>query len=291
VTEVVDVRGARVRAHVTGDPAHPPVLLLHGIGRSLEDWAPQHDRLSGEYRVISVDMPGFGLSDRLPEPVTVESLAGGVEDTLAALGENRPLHVMGNSLGGAVAMRMLVRHPGRVATLTLVNSAGFGKEVALFLRILAIPGVGRRLMGRVDRRAAWRVERSLFVDRAHVTDERIAFALKVAARPEHAHVFLEAAKSIGGLRGVRSRWRTELVAAVAEHRRPTLVVWGERDLILPSAHLAAARTLLPHAESHLFPDTGHMPQIERADEFAALVRRFLAGARDARADAPQAEGR
>jgi pimeloyl-ACP methyl ester carboxylesterase len=283
VTEVVDVRGARVRAHATGDPAHPPVLLLHGIGRSLEDWAPQHDRLSGEYRVISVDMPGFGLSDRLPEPVTVESLAGGVEDTLAALGEHRPLHVMGNSLGGAVAMRMLVRHPDRVVTLTLVNSAGFGKEVALFLRILAIPGVGRRLMRRVDRRAAWRVERSLFVDRAHVTDERIAFALKVAARPEHAHVFLEAARSIGGLRGVRPRWRTDLVAAVAEHRRPTLVVWGERDLILPSAHLAAARTLLPHAESHLFPDTGHMPQIERADEFAALVRRFLAGARDARA--------
>jgi pimeloyl-ACP methyl ester carboxylesterase len=264
-----------VRAHVTGDPAHPPVLLLHGIGRSLEDWAPQHDRLSADHRVISVDMPGFGLSDRLPEPVTLESLAGGVEATVAALGEDRPLHVLGNSLGGAVAMRMLVRDPGRIATLTLVNSAGFGKEVALFLRILAVPGVGRRLMRRVDRQAAWRVERSLFVDRAHVTDERIAFALKVAARPEHAHVFLEAAKSIGGLRGVRARWRTELITAVAAHRKPTLVVWGERDLILPSAHLAAARTLLPHAETHLFPDTGHMPQIERADEFAALVRRFL----------------
>ncbi len=282
MSDHVTVRGARIRTHVTGDPAHPPVLLLHGIGRSLEDWAPQHDRLSAGHRVISVDMPGFGLSDRLPEPVTLESLARGVAATVAALGEQRPLHVMGNSLGGAVAMRMLVDDPERITTLTLVNSAGFGKEVALFLRVLAVPGVGRRLMRRVDRRAAYRVERSLFADRAHVTDERIAFALQVAARSEHAPVFLEAAKSIGGLRGVRSRWRAELLAKVAEQKKPTLVVWGDRDLILPATHLAAARTLLPHAETHLFTDTGHMPQIERADEFAELARRFLATAAEDR---------
>jgi len=276
VTDVVTVRGARIRVHATGDPQDPPVLLLHGIGRSLEDWLPQHDRLSGSHRVLSVDMPGFGLSDRLDEPVTLDSLAGGVEDTLAALDEDRPVHVMGNSLGGAVAMRMLVRDPDRIATMTLVNSAGFGKEVAFALRVLAVPGLGLRLLRRMDRRAAWRVERSLFVDRALVTDERVDFALKVAARPEYAGVFLEAAKSLGSFRGVRPAWRSELVARVAELRKPTMVVWGERDLILPSSHLAAARTLLPHAETHLFPGTGHMPQIERADDFAALAQRFLA---------------
>jgi pimeloyl-ACP methyl ester carboxylesterase len=173
-------------------------------------------------------------------------------------------------------MRMLVATPPRVATLTLVAGAGFGKEVALFLRILGVPGVGRRLLRRVDHRAARRVERGLFVDPAHVTDERIEFAVRVAARPGYAEVFLEAAHALGSFRGVHSRWRTELLDAVAAHPRPTLVVWGERDLILPSAHLAAARAALPHAQSHLFPDTGHMPQIERADEFAALVRAFLA---------------
>jgi pimeloyl-ACP methyl ester carboxylesterase len=276
VTEVVAVRGAAIRVHVTGDPQSPPVLLLHGIGRSLQDWLPQHDRLSGAYRVLSLDMPGFGLSDRFDEPVTLDSLAAGVEETLAALGEDRPVHVLGNSLGGAVAMRMLVREPDRIATMTLVNSAGFGKEVAFALRVLAVPGLGMRLLRRMDRRAAWRVERSLFVDRALVTDERVDFALRVAARPEHARVFLETAKSLGGFRGTRPAWRSELVSRVAELRKPTLVVWGERDLILPSTHLAAARALLPHAESHLFPGTGHMPQIERADDFAAVVQRFFA---------------
>jgi 2-hydroxymuconate-semialdehyde hydrolase len=273
--ETVTVRGARIRAQVSGDPAHPPVLMLHGIGRSLEDWAPQHDRLSAGHRLISVDMPGFGLSDRLPEPITLESLAAGVAETVAALGEDRPLHLMGNSLGGAVAMRMLVRDPDRVRTLTLVNSAGFGKEVALFLRILAVPGVGRRLMRRFDRRASWRVERSLFADRTHITDERVDFGLRVAARPEYAQVFLEAAKSVGGLRGVRPAWRTDLLAAVARHPRPMLIVWGDRDLILPHTHLAAARAAFPDAEWHLFENTGHMPQIERADEFAELARRLM----------------
>jgi 2-hydroxymuconate-semialdehyde hydrolase len=275
ITELT-VRGARIRVRQSGDPARPPVLLLHGIGRSLEDWDAQHDRLAGDHRVISVDLPGFGLSEPLPGPVTLATLADGVTATVAALGEDRPLHVMGNSLGGAVAMTMLAATPARVATLTLVNSAGFGKEVALALRILAVPGLGKPLLRRMTPRSAYRVERSLFHDRAHATRERVDFALRVAARPHNARVFLEMARELGTLRGVRAPWRETLLGQVAAHPRPTLVVWGNRDLILPAAHLTAARAAFPQAETHLFADTGHMPQIERADDFAELTRRFLA---------------
>lgn len=270
------VRGARIRVRDTGDPAHPPILLLHGIGRSLEDWGPQHDRLSDAYRVISVDLPGFGLSEPLPGPIGLDTLADGVAATVDTLGEERPLHVMGNSLGGAVAMRLLAAAPGRVATLTLVNSAGFGKEVTFTLRVLAIPGLGARLMRRIDPRVARQIERSLFHDRAHVTPERVEFALRVAARPDNARVFLETARALGGFRGVHEPWRTTLLADVAGQPKPTLIVWGDRDRILPVAHLAAARAALPRARTHLFRDTGHMPQIERADNFADLAREFLA---------------
>lgn len=271
----VEVHGVRIRARVSGDPGAPTVVLLHGIARSLEDWAPQHERLDDDYRVVSVDLPGFGLSDPLPGPPSLDGLAAGVEDTLAVLGVERPVHLMGNSLGGAVAMRMMCREPEIARSLTLVASAGFGREVTMTLRILAIPGLGRQLMRRFDRRASTRVERSLFVDRSLVTDERVEFGLRVAARPSYAAHFLTTAKSLGGFRGVHPRWRTDLLARVAELDPPTLVVWGEKDLILPAAHLEAARTALPHAEFHLFPRTGHMPQIERADEFASLARDFL----------------
>ena len=274
--EELTVRGVRIRVRRSGDPAYPPVLLLHGIGRSLEDWDAQHDRLAGDHRVISVDLPGFGLSDPLPGRVTLAALADGVAATVDTVGEDRPLHVMGNSLGGAVAMRMLSTAPARIATLTLVNSAGFGKEVALALRILAVPGLGEPLLRRIDARAAYRIERSLFHDRAHVTPERVDLAVRVAARPHNARVFLETARELGTFRGIRAPWRQTLLDQVAAQARPTLIVWGERDLILPAAHLAAARAAFPHAKTHLFPDTGHMPQIERADDFADLTRLFVA---------------
>lgn len=271
----VTVRGARIRVRTSGDPAAPPVLLLHGIGRSLEDWDAQHERLSDTYRVISTDLAGFGLSDRLPGPATLEQLADGAVGVLDAIGERRPVHLMGNSLGGAVSMLVLTRAPERVATLTLVDAAGFGSEVTVALRVLGIPFVGARLLTRIDRAAARRTERAIFLDDAFVTEARISFALEVAGRAEQAAVFADIAKELGTVRGVRPQWRAALLAEVARHPRPTLVVWGERDIVLPPQHLRAALAAIPHARSHVFARCGHMPQIERADGFAALARTFL----------------
>jgi 2-hydroxymuconate-semialdehyde hydrolase len=272
----LDVRGTRIRFHETGDPAAPPVVLLHGIGRSLEDWWPQHELLGAEYRVISLDMPGFGLSQRMPSPTTLPVLAEGVWAILDTLGETRPAHLMGNSLGGAVSMEMLSGTPERVSTLTLVNSAGFGKEVTIALRMLAVPGLGRQMLRRIDRRTAPRVERNLFADRAMVTRERIEMAVKIARQPDFAPVYLEIARALGGFRGVAAAWRTDLLERVSPHVKPTMIIWGERDMILPCTHMAAARAAFPHARSHMFPRTGHMPQIERPEEFAKLVKPILA---------------
>ncbi|MFI6071549.1 alpha/beta fold hydrolase [Actinoplanes sp. NPDC051343] len=272
----VEVSGARIRYHETGPAGGPPIVLLHGIGRSLEDWELQHSRLPSTHRIISLDMPGFGLSQRLAPVISLGSLADGVWATLSALSVDRPADLMGNSLGGAVAMRMTVDEPDRVRTLTLVNSAGFGRTVTAALRILALPGVGRPLLRRMaDPRIARRTERSIFFDGALVTRERIETAVKIARQPDFAAVYLQAARALGGVWGVAPAWRRELLPQVARLEKPTLLVWGSRDLILPSAHLAAARLAFPSAQSHLFPDTGHMPQIERPDEFAALVRPFL----------------
>jgi pimeloyl-ACP methyl ester carboxylesterase len=272
----LDVRTARIRYHESGDPSAPPVVLLHGIGRSLEDWAAQHPLLDPDHRVISIDLPGFGRSGRMPAPTTLAVLADGVWATLDALGETRPVHLMGNSLGGAVSMQMLVDDSARVSTLTLVNSAGFGREVTIALRMLAVPGLGRRLLSRIDHRSAPRLERTLFADRAMVTPERVALAIELSRRPDFAAVYLEVARALGGFRGIAPRWRNELLPRVAEHAKPTLLVWGDRDRILPATQLAAARHAFPEASWHLFPNTGHMPQIERPAEFAALVRPLLA---------------
>ncbi|MFC8851278.1 MULTISPECIES: alpha/beta fold hydrolase [unclassified Micromonospora] len=274
VDTVVTVRGRVARCRVAGDG--PPVVLLHGIGRTLADFAELHERLACDHRVVSLDLAGHGGSAPLDEPHTLPALARAAADCLDALGVHGPAHLVGNSLGGAVAMRLAVDDPARAASLVLVASAGFGREVTIALRLLALRPLGRLLL-RPNRAVIRRTERALFNDRRHVTAARLAEAMAAARRPHAARVMRELVGSLGTLRGVAGPWRQELLDAVARLDLPVLVVWGDRDQILPAAHLDAARARLPRAHTHLFADTGHLPQIERAEEFHRLVTGFWAG--------------
>lgn len=265
------VAGRRVRYRIEGDG--PPVVLLHGIGRTLDDFVEQQDLLARDHRVVSVDLPGHGGSAPLDGPHTLSAFASAVAVFLDAARVDGPAHLVGNSLGGAVAMRLAVDDPTRVASLVLVNSAGFGREVTVALRLLALRPLGRLLL-RPSRAVARRTEEAIFHDRSFVTDERVAHALAVARQPHAAPVLLELVRTLGTVRGVRPQWREELLDAVSALDVPTLIVWGDRDLILPATHLEAARARLPRARTHLFTDTGHMPQIERAEEFHRLVTEF-----------------
>jgi pimeloyl-ACP methyl ester carboxylesterase len=276
---VISVNGRRTRVRIEGDPADPPMLLLHGIGRSLEDWAPQYPRLAGSHRVIGLDIPGFGFSDRSREPTTLKVLARGVIDTLDTLGERRPLHVIGNSLGGTIAMQLLVLDPDRVASLALIDSAGFDAEVALPLRLLAVPVFGRLAARRTTRASALFTERMLYADPTLATKERIEHALAIARQPDAGVAVFETARELVTWRGIKSRWRAELIAEAAKHPRPTLIIWGDHDRILPPHHLDTARRLLPHARTHMFTGIGHAPQIECPDAFAARVLEFVAHTR------------
>ena len=276
-TAIIHVEGRRTRVRVDGDPAHPPALLLHGIGRSLEDWAPQFTRLSGSHRLISLDLPGSGFSQRSTSPTSLPVLAQGVLETLDELGERRPVHVIGNSLGGAVAQQLSVLAPDRVASLTLVNSAGFGKEVALPLRLLTTPVLGRFMASRATPSTVRLMERLIFANPDLVTRSRVDHAMAIAQQPDTGEVVWETANALATARGgVRPEWRKSLSARVASEGKPTLIVWGDRDRILPARHLEEARRLLPHASTHVFTGVGHMPQIESPDAFASVVLEFLA---------------
>ncbi|RNL62717.1 alpha/beta fold hydrolase [Nocardioides marmoriginsengisoli] len=274
-TAFIRVDGRRTRVRVDGDPANPPVLLLHGIGRSLEDWAPQFPRLSGSYRLISIDLPGSGFSERSTSRASLSVLANGALATLDAIGQHEPVHVIGVSLGGAVAQQLFTLAPDRVASLVLVTSAGFGKEVALPLRLLSTLSVGRFLASRTTPFSARLAERMLFVNPELVTEARIDHALAIARQPDTGEVTWETANALATLRGLRPEWQEALSNRIAAERKPTLVIWGDRDRILPARHLDEAQRRLPHASSHLFTGVGHMPQIECPDEFASVVMTFL----------------
>jgi pimeloyl-ACP methyl ester carboxylesterase len=276
--EFLTIDGRKVRVAQAGDPANQPVLLVHGIGRSLEDWDELSERLASDYRVIRIDTPGFGFSDRLPGPVDHLSLGKGFAPVLDALGETRPVHAIGNSLGGSTIMEFAVAHPERVKSLTLVNSAGFGKTVTPLLRMLAIPVLGWLLTRHLSRQAARMFERAIFVNKAMVTDARVDLAVRVGNHPGNGTFMYRMVRALGTWRGVRPEWRERLLAAVGRHERPVLVIWGDRDQILPADHMETALKTFPRASSHLFRGIGHMPQMETPDETAQLIRDFLAKA-------------
>ena len=200
----IEVEGRRVRVRVDGDARNQPVVLVHGIGRSLEDWNLQYARLSDGYRVIAVDVPGFGFSDAPDGPITLSTFAKGVFGAVDALGETHPLHVVGNSLGGAIAMQMLANRPERIASLALINSAGFGSEVTMLLRVLAMPVIGPLSARRTTRAAARVFERACYADPSLATRERVDLAMAIGSKPHHGPVMLAIATELANARGVKA---------------------------------------------------------------------------------------
>lgn len=252
----------------------PPLLLLHGIIRSLEDWGQVIEPLSKHYRVLAPDLAGFGFSDDIPE-YTLDSLAEYLWGFLDAAGVQEPVRLVGNSLGGAVIMQAAVAQPERVDRVALVNSAGFGKTVTIAIRALDIPVIGPKLL-MPSMVMAKNVERSLYRDQRIVTSERIQLGFDMLSQPNAVRALEETARFLGSFRGVHEAWRRTLLDQFKALGKPTLVIWGTHDKILPATHMENAKRELPQAQHHLFQRVGHMPQTEVPEAFLAVVEPFLA---------------
>lgn len=278
----VQAAGTDVRVRHSGPQGAPPVLLLHGIGSGLEYWKDAHDLLAEDHRVLSMDFPGFGFTRAGTARPGLASFAESAVEVLDAVGEERPVHVMGNSLGGAVTMTLAARRPERVASTVLACSAGFGRVTNLDLRPLTfamlglLPVLGRPFATRA-RPAHARAQRDLFAAPERATEEWIRYTARLGRQPDSLRTFLPTALSLGlPLIGSYPWWRRRLLAAFREAAIPTLVVWGDHDRLLPPEHLEAAARALPHARTHLMEDTGHLPMTEHPARFVELVRPFVA---------------
>jgi pimeloyl-ACP methyl ester carboxylesterase len=143
--------------------------------------------------------------------------------------------------------------------------------------VLGVRGVGPAL-ARPNPKTSARSAESLFYDRAFATPERIDRSYSLALRPGHTQTLLDLARELGTIRGVRPQWRESLLGSLRALGLPILIMWGDHDHVLPFLHHDAAIAALPGAEGHVFAKTGHMPQIERSEEFAAVVEGFLTSA-------------
>lgn len=282
-TTTLAVEGRAVRVRITGPEDGTPVLLLHGIARSLEDWQQSQDLLAASgHRVISADTPGFGFTRAQRGRPGLATFARAMVGLLDSAGVTEPVHVMGNSLGGGIGMTLAATARSRIASLVLVDSVGFGTEVnisplpMLYATAAGLPVLGKRFVP-LARAASIKIAQDQFFDPSFATPESLRHYAKVGRQPDFRRTFLRSAVSLAvPMTGPHPRWRNALHAAVRASGIPTLVVWGAADTVLPVSHFEAARRALPDAQAHLFPETGHMPQIEKAAEFSALATEFIA---------------
>jgi pimeloyl-ACP methyl ester carboxylesterase len=264
----VNVGGVEIRVRDSGGPGLP-VLMTHGIGGSLELWDRQFDAVAPGLRLLAWDLPSHGLSEAAEGDTDLEGIARTAWQMLDTLGVG-PAILVGNSLGGAVSLRMAAQAPARVRGLLLAASACLGRETMLPFRLMTLPVLGE-LMTRPGPVAVQQQIRAIVHDTAAITPDLQAVIERNVGRPGGAGHFLRLLRGLTNLRGQRAAVLARSRGILTGLRMPVCFVHGELDTVLPAAHSRAAHALVPGADLAVLEGCGHTPQLEQPQRFAALL--------------------
>ncbi len=253
----------------------PPLVLLHGDGHTARSWLWAMPALARRHRVYAPFLPGFGITPN-PADYSPTFFAGFLREFLDTLGIGRAA-VVGNSNGGLVALHLALSNPQRVMALGLVDSAGLGREINAALAALALPGLGqtainltRTPVGTAQR--VWLYVTLQFWRSERVPKEWLEEQYRVPVVPGFLEATVGVKQAILGPIGQLDVLLDELPRLTM----PTLVMWGVNDLVIPVHHAHAAVARLPKGQLALIPDCGHLPHLERPDQFVAALGEFLA---------------
>jgi 4,5:9,10-diseco-3-hydroxy-5,9,17-trioxoandrosta-1(10),2-diene-4-oate hydrolase len=279
-SRTVEAGGTRLHYHEAGAATGTPVVLLHGGGPGATAWSnfgPNLPVFGERFRTLMVDLPGFGDSD---VPATGGHYFTVAADALAALFDELGVprvHLVGNSLGGGVAVRFALRHPERAERLVLMGPGGLGLNVfspdptegiKRLAEFPARPGPSR------EKLAAFL--RTLVYDQSLITDELIDERFAAASRPQA----LRGLAALGASFNDPARYEEGLLWREAHRlRQPVLLVWGREDRTNPLDGALVALKLIRNARLHVFGGCGHWAQLEKFDEFNHLTIEFLEGGR------------
>ncbi len=274
VLETADVGGRKISYAGAGQDGDV-ILLVHGYGGDRNSWLFLQEPLAARYRVYALDLPGHGTSakDVGPGPEglgsgatagsggTLGVLADAVTGVLDALGAERA-HLVGHSMGGAVALAVAARDPGRIASLTLIAPTGFGPEInAGYLRGFADAQTRRELKPVIGQ---------LFADESLVTrqlvDDLLAYK-RLDGVDEALHALTDTLLDGDAQRGDSAALLAAMGGAV-----PVTVVWGRADRIIPAAQAES----VTGAVRHVIDGAGHMPHMERPAEVQAAIEATIA---------------
>lgn len=234
-----------------------PLLVLHGGNSHAGPWAKNLRELSQRYTVYVPDFPGFGLSQKMEGEFYIPELVSFVRDFANAVGLES-FYLMGHSLGGGVAASYALQYPAQVRKLILIDSMCMGDEIAVWVRMLSLPGlvrsIGKGVVGLL-RGVKWITE-GMF--------RSMEFILPVS----------EASLIIGASAANLQTQTFVLTKRLSEIVPPTMIIWGNKDRIVPVKQAYAAANVIPDCQLRIMGG-GHCAYQDRLPEFSRLVKNFL----------------
>lgn len=271
------VDGNAISYQQAGPPDGPVVVLIHGLLSDSETWSGTIGPLAARgMRVYAVDLVGHGASAAPSGTYLLDDFARFLDGFLDALGIESAT-ICGHSLGGAIAVHFAYHYPKRVDRLVLVSSGGLGKEVNVALRALSVRGA-EALTGAVlgRRPVQWFLRRPWIYRVLRVGPSRLANFRRVGRSlmfRERRHAFFASLRGVIQPSGQRGSFiEMEYLAAQV----PTLLVWSERDVIIPVRHAHATHAHLPGSQLLVLPGGSHEPHRVHAERFADALGGFLA---------------
>ena len=267
--------GVRVHFRDQGNPQGRALLLIHGFGVSLETWEPWVKQLSNDYRLLSLDLPGHGLTRSPPgyQP-TVTGFADLTAEFAAVVGLEKYTAV-GNSMGGHTAWLLALRHPDKLEALVLSDAAGWYdaaqiEDAPLVFRILANDRIAPLLADLDPKPLMKNGLEAAFADKSLVTNRMLDRYSDMALAPGHRQML-----------GALPRGMTPDVLAsndkLAAIKVPTLIMWGDKDELVPVADAQKFKNAIPGASVVIYPGVGHLPYEEIPENSARDLKSFLAG--------------
>lgn len=253
---------------VEEDPDAPVLFLLHGIMASLHTWDGWVEELQNDFRIIRVDIPGFGLTGPYPDDVyNIERSTDMVNQLSDKLGI-KSFSIAGNSMGGYISWNVALRYPEKVERLVLLDAAGYSFKKPLLLGLIQMPVIKDSLSFITPKFIVTQTLNEVYGDASKVSDELIERYHQLMLREGNRTAVVSVLASMGNIDN----------SAIKTLKVPTLIQWGEADLWIPLAHANNFKTEIEGSKLIVYPGVGHVPMEEIPQKTAQDARRFLLSA-------------
>ncbi|MBN1983120.1 MAG: alpha/beta fold hydrolase [Chitinivibrionales bacterium] len=250
------------------------VILVHGLGGSVEQWSENIETFSRTHRVYGLDILGCGKTDK-PDNAdySIAALAHFLDGFVSAMNIER-FCLIGLSLGGGICLRYALEYPAKVIKLVLAASAALGSRMALVFRLATLRGIGEFF------NVPWRpffaaYVRSMVYDKKIITDEIVDFYFPLIKTSQARRAFFHTLRANCNLWGLRQPVVEGVIERLGNLKHPTLILWGNQDRHMPVVNAYEAVKKIPDAQLIFIDRCGHNPQFEHAEEFNRLVIKFL----------------